>query len=74
MTEVDPDPYEPGEGQGESVLGGRNVPEAADPTHGGKHGEIGDAPSVREDEPGDGNQYRVGGGDVDEGRTAPPEA
>ena len=74
MTEVDPDPYEPGEGQEESVLGGRDVPEAGDPTDGGKLGGIGDAASVREDEPDDGNHYPVGGGTVSEGRTAPPEA
>ena len=51
MSEVDPDPYEPGEGQGESELGGREVPGAGDPTDGGKHGEIGEAPSIAADEP-----------------------
>ena len=74
MSEVDPDPYEPGEGQGESQLGGHDVPAAGDPTGGGKRGEIGEVPSIEADEPGDGDQYPVGGGSVSEGRTAPPEA
>jgi hypothetical protein len=75
VTEVDPDPYEPGEGQGEAVLGGRPAPEAGDPTHGGKHGQIGDAPSITSDEPDDaGSGYPVGGGSVEEEQNAPPVA
>jgi hypothetical protein len=74
VTEVDPDPYEPGEGQGESVLGGREVREAGDPTDGGKHGGAGEAPSIRADEPGDGNEYPAGGGSVAEEQDAPPVA
>jgi hypothetical protein len=74
VSEVDPDPYEPGEGQGESQLGGRDVPASGDPTDGGKHGEIGSAPSVTSDEPDDGSTYPVGGGDVQEERNAPPVA
>lgn len=74
MTEVDPDPYEPDEGQGESVLGGRDVPGTGDPTDGGKHGEAGAAPSIRADEPDDGSQYPAGGGSVAEEQDAPPVA
>ena len=74
MSEVDPDPYEPGEGQGESQLGGRDAPASGDPTDGGRHGEIGAAPSVTSDEPDDGSAYPVGGGDVQEERNAPPVA
>ena len=65
MTEVDPDPNEAGEAQGRSSLGGRPVPAAGDPTDGGKHGEIGNAPSITSDEPDDGGSgYPVGGGAV----------
>jgi hypothetical protein len=72
MTEVDPDPYE---NQDESVLGGRRAPEAGDPTDGGKHGEIGAAPSVTADEPDEaGSGYPVGGGAVGEEQDAPPVA
>ena len=75
MTEVDPDPYEPGEGQGESSLGGSPVPEAGDPTDGGRQGEIGDAPSIASDEPdGGGSTYPVGGGSLAEEHNAPPVA
>jgi len=73
VTENDPDPHEPDEGQGTSVLGGRAVPASGDPTDGGKHGEIGAAPSVTADEPdaaGDG--YPAGGGAVREEQDAPP--
>ena len=77
MTENDPDPYEADEGQGRSVLGGREVPDAGDPTAGGKYGEIGDAPSITSDEPDDGGPgYPVGGGDITEhqgGRVADPD-
>jgi hypothetical protein len=74
VSEVDPDPYEPAEGQGLSQLGGRHAPAAGDPTDGGKHGEIGAAPSVTADEPDDGPGYPVGGGSVEEERNAPPAA
>jgi len=68
VSEVDPDPYEPAEGQGESQLGGQDAPDAGDPTHGGKDGEIGEAPSVAADEPDEtAGGYRVGGGSVDPG-------
>jgi hypothetical protein len=74
VTEVDPDPYRPDEGQGESVLGDRETPGAADPTDGGKHGELGSAPSVTSDEPDDGQGYPAGGGSVAEEEDAPPVA
>jgi hypothetical protein len=76
VTENDPDPYEPDEGQGTSVLGGRAVSASGDPTDGGKHGEIGEAPSIAADEPDDGTRYAVGGGDITEhqaGRVADPD-
>jgi hypothetical protein len=72
VTEVDPDPYEPGQ---ESVLGGREVPEGGDPTDGGKHGEVGSAPSITADEPDEaGPGYPIGGGAVGEEHDAPPVA
>jgi hypothetical protein len=71
VTEVDPDPYEPGEGEGRSVLGGRDVSGSGDPTDGGKHGQAGETPSVRADEPDDGTAYPVGGGSVAEEPDAP---
>ena len=74
MTENDPDPYEPDECRGKSVLGGRVVPDAGDPTDGGKHGELGEAPSIAADEPQDGSTYPVGGGSVAEEQNAPPVA
>jgi hypothetical protein len=74
VTENDPDPYEPDEGQGTSVLGGRKVPDAGDPTDGGRHGQLGDAPSITSDEPDDGSSYPVGGGSVAEEPNAPPVA
>jgi hypothetical protein len=74
MTENDPDPYEPDGSQGTSVLGGRRVPGDGDPTDGGKHGQLGDAPSITSDEPEDGSSYPVGGGSVQEERNAPPVA
>ena len=73
MSEVDPDPYENDSAKPE--LGGHEAPRAGDPTDGGKHGEIGSAPSVTADEPdaaGDG--YPVGGGAVREEQDAPPVA
>jgi hypothetical protein len=71
MSEVDPDPYQPGEGRREVELGGHDVPEADDPTQGGKHGEIGAAPSIAADEP-DLDSYPVGGGAVAEEPDAAP--
>ena len=73
MSEVDPDPYE--DPQGKPELGGREMPDAGDPTDGGRHGEIGEAPSIAADEPdpaGDG--YAVGGGSAREEQDAPPVA
>jgi hypothetical protein len=73
VSEVDPDPNEPGDGAGESVLGGREAPASGDPTDGGKRGEVGDAPSIAADEPDDGGSgYPVGGGSVEEEQNAPP--
>jgi hypothetical protein len=74
VTEVDPDPHDADEGQGRSALGGQGVPASGDPTDGGKHGELGPAPSVTSDEPDDGSGYPVGGGSVEEERDAPPVA
>ena len=72
MSEVDPDPQEPVDG--ESMIGGRTAPSAGDPTDGGKHGRIGETPGIRADEPEDGGSYPVGGGDVGEESDAPPVA
>ena len=73
MTEVDPDPYEAE--QGKSQLGGREAPDAGDPTDGGKHGQIGSVPSITADEPDPaGDAYPVGGGSVREEQDAPPVA
>ena len=72
MSEVDPDPFEPGEGEGTSELGGRKQPGTGDPTRGGKDGEIGETPSIAADEPDDGTTFPVGGGSVTEERNAPP--
>jgi hypothetical protein len=74
VSEVDPDPYEPGGGRGQSELGGREVPASGDPTDGGKHGGIGDAASITADEPDDGSSFPVGGGHVTEDEDAPPVA
>ncbi|MDK3257807.1 hypothetical protein [Blastococcus capsensis] len=77
MSEVDPDPYEPEQGQGRSVLGGAPVPDEGDPTDGGRGGQIGEVPSIAADEPDDGGPgYPVGGGDITEhqgGRLADPD-
>ena len=48
MTEVDPDPRDPADGQGTSALGGSPVPADGDPTEGGKRGQIGDAQQVED--------------------------
>jgi hypothetical protein len=74
MSENDPDPNLPDEGQGRSELGGRPEPDAGDPTRGGKRGQIGDAPSIVSDEPSDGEGYPVGGGSVTEEQNASPVA
>jgi hypothetical protein len=75
VSEVDPDPYEPGEGQGESELGGREAPASGDPTDGGRSGEIGTTPSIAADEPdATAPGYPFGGGSVQEETDAPPVA
>jgi hypothetical protein len=74
MSEVDPDPNLPDEGQGEQTLAGRPEPRDGDPTEGGKRGEIGEAPGIAADEPGDGSTYAPGGGRVTEDEDAPPAA
>jgi hypothetical protein len=74
MSENDPDPHLPDEGQGRSELGGHPEPDAGDPTRGGKRGEIGEAPSIASDEPSDGEGYPVGGGLVTEEENASPVA
>jgi hypothetical protein len=71
MTEVDPDPNAPGEGQERSVLGEHDVSGSGDPTDGGKHGQVGETASIRADEPDDGTAYPVGGGSVAEEPDAP---
>jgi hypothetical protein len=72
---VDPDPRDPAESDGTSTLGGRQAPEpAADPTAGGKEGQVGSAPSITADEPDSGESYPVGGGHVTEETDAPPAA
>ncbi|SDB97862.1 hypothetical protein SAMN05660690_0025 [Geodermatophilus telluris] len=75
MSENDPDPYLPAEGQGRSELGGRVEPNAGDPTDGGREGRIGEAPSIAADEPGDGGPaLPPGGGRVAEDTDAAPVA
>jgi hypothetical protein len=73
MSENDPDPNLPDEGQGRSELGGKQMPGDGDPTGGGRTGQIGKAPSIAADEPDDGGAaVPVGGGDVREEPDAPP--
>jgi hypothetical protein len=75
MSEVDPDPNLPDEGQGRSELGGRSEPGAGDPTDGGKRGEIGETPSIAADEPDDGGPaLPPGGGHVRDEPDAAPVA
>ena len=74
MTEVDPDPRDPADAHQESVLGDGELAADGDPTDGGKRGQTGNAPSVRADEPADGQGYPVGGGSVTEESDAPPVA
>jgi hypothetical protein len=72
---VDPNPYTPGEHQGETALGGRQEPADGDPTAGGKRGQIGETGSIAEDEPDDGGPaIPVGGGQVTEESNTPPAA
>ena len=73
MTDVpgtetdDPDPYDEVGQRTHTTLGGRTAAvEGEDPTGGGKTGDIGEAPSVAADEPGDGSTYAPGGGRVTE--------
>ena len=68
MTEaVDPSPERrPDDGE-RSTLGGREeTTRAADPTSGGKRGQVGETASIAADEPADGSTYPVGGGRVAE--------
>ncbi|MGY1739768.1 MULTISPECIES: hypothetical protein [unclassified Blastococcus] len=75
MSENDPDPNLPDQGQGRSELGGKPMPAEGDPTDGGRTGQIGEAPSIAADEPDDGGPpIPVGGGDVREEPNAPPVA
>jgi len=75
VSENDPDPHLPDEGQEHVELGGEVMPDSGDPTAGGRSGEIGDAPSITSDEPDDGGPgYPVGGGHVTEEENAPPVA
>jgi hypothetical protein len=69
---VDPDPNEPAEDR--AVLGGRPGPAAGDPTAGGRHGQIGETPSIAADEPDLGPPLGPGGGRVAEESDAPPVA
>ena len=75
MSENDPDPNLPDEGQDTVELGGKPMPAGGDPTRGGKAGQIGEAPSIAADEPDDGGPpIPVAGGDVREEPNAPPVA
>ncbi len=74
MSENDPDPHLPPDQQSRSQLGATVEPDTGDPTAGGKHGAVGEAPSITSDEPDDGADYPVGGGSVEEERNAPPVA
>jgi hypothetical protein len=75
VSENDPDPNLPDEGQGRAELGGKPMPAAGDPTDGGRTGQIGETPSIAADEPDDGGPaLPVGGGDVREEQNAPPVA
>ena len=74
MSEVDPDPNRPADEQGGPTFGGREEPDAGDPTAGGKRGEIGEAPSIASDEPDDGGPGLSPGGGRVEGDTNDPPA
>jgi len=72
---VDPDPYTPAETDEGSTLGGRPAPSSgADPTSGGREGEIGETPSIAADEPDGPDGYPVGGGRVAEESDQTPDA
>ena len=75
MSEVDPDPYEPGEGQGKSELGGargagRRRPDRRRQARRDRRVRRASPPTS----PTDGNRYPVGGGNVAEEQDAPPVA
>jgi hypothetical protein len=72
VSEVDPDPDEPDEGQGRATLGGGAQPAGGDPTAGGRRGEIGRTPSIAADEPDLGPSLAPGGGRVAEEADAAP--
>ncbi|MGY1812199.1 hypothetical protein [Blastococcus sp. SYSU D00820] len=75
MSENDPDPYVPADEQAHNELGGKEMPDAGDPTQGGRTGEIGSVPSITSDEPDDGGPgIPVGGGHVTEESNASPVA
>jgi hypothetical protein len=75
MSENDPDPTLPPGEQDRRELGRQLMPDAGDPTQGGRRGQVGDAPSITSDEPDDGGPgYPAGGGRVAEEGDAPPVA
>ncbi|MGY1774120.1 hypothetical protein [Blastococcus sp. SYSU D00813] len=75
MSENDPDPALPDEGQDRVELGGTEMPADGDPTLGGRTGQIGETASIAADEPDDGGPpIPVAGGDVREEPNAPPVA
>jgi len=75
VSENDPDPYLPDEGQGRSELGGREEPGTGDPTDGGRRGQVGETPGIAADEPTDGGPaLGPGGGRVAEDTDAVPVA
>ena len=77
MTEaVDPDPNDRAASAEGTTLGGRREPAPdADPTMGGKRGQIGETDSIAGDEPDDGGPpIPVGGGQVTEEPNASPVA
>jgi hypothetical protein len=74
MSENDPDPHLPPGQEPPAQFGARTEPGDGDPTQGGKRGQIGESPSVAEDQPDDGSAWPVGGGDVSEESDAAPVA
>jgi hypothetical protein len=74
VSENDPDPNRSVEEQQRPTLGGREEPDAGDPTLGGRRGDIGEVPSIAADEPDDGGTYPPGGGHVTEESNVPPVA
>jgi hypothetical protein len=73
---VDPDPSDRAASAEGMTLGGRQEPApGADPTMGGKRGQIGETDSIAADEPDDGGPaIPVGGGQVTEEPNASPVA